>query len=85
VSPKPKESKATEGREGAVDPPERWSVGQNTEVVRGYRAERIRTRGAAPFGRPTIRLGSALLIKPPTCPADSRDSAYLRTARKAPN
>ena len=33
MSPKPGESKATEGREGRAELPERWSAGQKTEVV----------------------------------------------------
>ncbi len=33
MSPKERASKGTEGREGTVDLPERWSVGQKTEVV----------------------------------------------------
>ena len=35
MSPKPGESKATEGREGRAELPERWSAGQKTEVVLG--------------------------------------------------
>jgi hypothetical protein len=33
MSRKPMERKATEGREGTVELPERWSAGQKTEVV----------------------------------------------------
>ena len=33
MSPKPGESKATKGREGRAELPERWSAGQKTEVV----------------------------------------------------
>ena len=33
MSSKPRESKATEGREGMLDVPERWSAGRKEEVV----------------------------------------------------
>ena len=33
MSRKPRESEATEGREGTVELPERWSAGQKMEVV----------------------------------------------------
>jgi hypothetical protein len=33
MSRKPRERRATEGREGALELPERWSAGQKTEVV----------------------------------------------------
>jgi len=69
MSSKPRESKATEGREGTVDLPERWSAGRKEEIVlrllRGEDVGEARQRVSPATGR---RYPHGGLIRPPTCP-----------------
>ncbi len=60
MSPKPGESKATEGREGRAELPERWSAGQKTEVV--LRLLRGEDLGEVSRVRVWVTYGAALYV-----------------------